>query len=116
MTRDPDAEYAKLVQDGVAWAAWGGLPHASVSGSSPARSRFRVEHCQSAWQSAFNRPDIVDELLAAELATGWIEEDPGGDEELRSRVVKLTAVGKLGVVISDHRPPRARWLTVPFPA
>ena len=89
MTRDPDAEYAKLVQDGVAWAAW---------------------------QSAFNRPDIVDELLAAELATGWIEEDPGGDEELRSRVVKLTAVGKLGVVISDHRPPRARWLTVPFPA
>ena len=73
-------------------------------------------HSQSAWQSAFNRPDSVDELLAAELATGWIEEDPGGDEELRSRVVKLTAVGKLGVVISDHRPPRARWLTVPFPA
>eukprot|EP00439_Symbiodinium_sp_Y106_P026012 s2644_g3.t1 len=66
---------------------------------------FPLEHCQSAWQSALSRPDIVDELLAAELAAGWIEEVPGGDEELRSRFVK-TAVGKLGVVISDHRPPR----------
>ena len=46
---------------------------------------------------ALSHPDIVDDLLAIEIASSWREAVPGGDAELRSRFVK-TAVGKLGIV------------------
>ena len=62
-------------------------------------------HCESAWKSALDHPEIVDDLLKEELAQGWICEVPGGDAELRSRYSQ-SAVGKLGLVLSDSRPPR----------
>ncbi|CAE7225121.1 unnamed protein product [Symbiodinium natans] len=40
-----------------------------------------------------------------ELRAGWILEVPGGDAELKRRY-EHTAVGKLGVVLSEGRPPR----------
>ena len=64
-----------------------------------------LQHCESAWKSALDHADTVDMLLASELAEGWIEEIPGGDAQLRQDY-SVTAVGKLGVVISSDRPPR----------
>ncbi|CAE7377979.1 XPT, partial [Symbiodinium pilosum] len=64
-----------------------------------------LQHCDSAWKSALDHADLVDNLLATELREGWIRPVPGGDEELRRRY-RHTAVGKLGVVVSPDRPPR----------
>ena len=64
-----------------------------------------LQHCDSAWKSALDHADLVDDLLAKELDEGWIRPVPGGDAELLSRY-RHTAVGKLGVVISPDRPPR----------
>ena len=61
-------------------------------------SACRSWHCESAWKSALDPADVVDELLAAELQEGWIRLIPGGDSELR-RMYSVTAVGKLGVVL-----------------
>ena len=64
-------------------------------------------HCESAWKSALDPADVVDELLAAELQMGWIRIRliPGGDSEKR-RMYSVTAVGKLGVVLAEGRAPR----------
>ena len=43
--------------------------------------------------------------IQEELRAGWILEVPGGDAELKRRY-EHTAVGKLGVVLSEGRPPR----------
>ena len=62
-------------------------------------------HCESAWKSALDNAEIVDKLLQEELDAGWICEITGGDDELK-RLYKHSAVGKLGVVLSEGRPPR----------
>ena len=69
-----------------------------------------LQHCDSAWQSAIDHADVVDELLQTELREGWIRLVPGGDEELR-RTYPHSAVGKLGVVLAEGRPPRLGYLS-----
>ena len=64
-----------------------------------------LQRCDSAWESALDHPEVVDELLASELEEGWIKLVPGDDAELR-RLYTVTAVGKLGLVLAEGRPPR----------
>eukprot|EP00439_Symbiodinium_sp_Y106_P035117 s7754_g4.t1 len=63
-----------------------------------------LQHCDSAWKFALDHPDVVDELLAGEVAEDWIKLVSGGDAELR-RLYPVTAVGKLGLVLAEGRPP-----------
>ena len=58
-----------------------------------------------AWKSAQDHPDIVADLIQAELADGFIEAVPGGLDELK-QMYSRTAVGKLGVVLAPNRSPR----------
>ena len=61
--------------------------------------------CESSWKSALDQPDVVWQLLQEELAAGFIERVPGGLVQLRGEHPH-TAVGKLGLVCTDNRPPR----------
>ena len=73
--------------------------------AAPDAVRLPLEHCESAWKSALDNPDVVHALLEDEVNAGWIREVPGSDAELR-RLYQYTAVGKLGLVLAPGRPPR----------
>ena len=104
--RDPDSDYFQLLRDGVPLGIAHSIPPCPVMHPPPAPDStvIPLQHCDSAWKSALDHPDIVDELLAGELAEGWIKL-PGGDAELK-RLYPVTAVGKLGLVLAEGRPPR----------
>ena len=63
-----------------------------------------VHHCN--WQSAEDNPDDVSSLIQKEIDEQWVEEFHGTLEEAQSRWPKGVAVGKLGLALSDSRPPR----------
>ncbi|CAE7236031.1 unnamed protein product [Symbiodinium sp. CCMP2592] len=104
---DPDSGYFDLLRSGVPLGVPEPIPPCPVMHPppSPDATVIPLQHCESAWKSAIDHADVVDELLEAELAEGWIALVPGGDAELRRRYTR-TAVGKLGVVLAEGRPPR----------
>ena len=97
LTRDPDMDFFRLFP----------IPPCKVlfPPDPPTESVLPLQHCDSAWKSALDHADLVDDLLAAELQEGWVRPVPGGDAALRKQY-QHTAVGKLGVVVSPDRPPR----------
>ncbi|CAE7210243.1 unnamed protein product [Symbiodinium sp. CCMP2592] len=104
---DPDSGYFDLLRSGVPLGVPEPIPPCPVMHPppSPDATVIPLQHCESAWKFAIDHADVVDELLEAELAEGWIALVPGGDAELRRRYNR-TAVGKLGVVLAEGRPPR----------
>ena len=104
---DPDVDLFTVLHSGVPLKVNSPIPVCPVLPPPEHLSEPSVplQHCESAWKSALDHADIVDTLLASELAEGWIEEIPGGDVQLRQDY-PVTAVGKLGVVTSSDRPPR----------
>ena len=107
LTRDPDMDFFKLLHEGVPLGVGTPIPVCKVlfPPDAPSESVLPQQHYDSAWKSALDHADLVDELLDTELREGWIRPVPGGDSELR-RAYTHTAVGKLGVVVSPDRPPR----------
>ena len=107
ISSDPDADLFDILHAGVPLGIDAPMPACCVlfPPDDPDTADIPLQHCDSAWQSAIDNADIVDDLLQAELEEGWICLVPGGDEELR-RKYSHSAVGKLGVVLSDDRPPR----------
>ena len=104
---DPDSAFFDLLHTGVPLGIGTPIPVCSVLPPpvSPTSPVTPLQHCDSAWQSAIDNADIVDKLLEEELSEGWIRLVSGGDAELRRKYAH-SAVGKLGVVLSDDRPPR----------
>ena len=104
---DPDSDYLELLRTGVPLGISSTIPASKVMAppAPPDSPTIPLQHCESSWKSAIDHADIVDELLQEELAQGWIAVVPGGDDELRQRY-SISAVGKLGVVLSEGRPPR----------
>ena len=105
---DPDSDYFHVLREGVPLGVGSVIRQCSVMHppAPPDSVRLPLQHCESAWKSAIDHADVVDELLAAELEAGWICEIPGGDEELRRTYKTCTGVGKLGVVLAPGRAPR----------
>ena len=101
---DPDMDFFRILHDGVPLGIGSPIPPCKVlfPPESPDASVIPLQHCDSAWKSAHDHADLVDDLLATELQEGWIRPIPGGDAEL-SRRYRHTAVGKLGVVVSSDR-------------
>ena len=104
---DPDTEYFDLLREGVPLGISSPIPACKVMAppGPPDDADIPLQHCESSWKSAIDHSEIVDELLLEELAQGWIAIVPGGDDELR-REFPFSAVGKLGVVLAEGRPPR----------
>ena len=104
---DPDSEYFDTLREGVPLGISSPIPACKVMAppAPPDSATIPLQHCESSWKSAIDHSDIVDDLLQEELAQDWIAIVPGGDEELR-RQYSVSAVGKLGVVLAEGRPPR----------
>ena len=63
-----------------------------------------IHHCN--WQSAEDNPEDVSSLIQKEIDEQWVEEFHGSLEDAQERWPKGVAVGKLGLALSDSRPPR----------
>ena len=79
--QDPDADYFHTLREGVALGISSAIPPCPVMHppAAPDASVIPLQHCESAWKSALDHADVVDELLQAELQEGWIRLIPGGD-------------------------------------
>eukprot|EP00435_Cladocopium_sp_Y103_P020961 s1968_g5.t1 len=58
------------------------------------------------WSSAEDDPDTVKQLIDKEVAAGWVEVFPGDMAAAQQFFEHGIAVGKLGLALSDTRPPR----------
>ena len=67
-------------------------------------SLLSIHNCN--WRSAEDEPDIVESLIDKEISEGWVEEFHGDISAAQDNWPKGIAVGKLGLALSDSRPPR----------
>ena len=58
------------------------------------------------WQSAESDLDTTRELVTQETDKGWIYEYPGTLADAQAQFGDKLAIGRLGLALSDHRPPR----------
>ena len=58
------------------------------------------------WQSAEDDPETVQELIQKEVDSGWVVPFDGTLEDAQCAFPDGLAIGKLGLAISDSRPPR----------
>ena len=63
-----------------------------------------IHHCN--WKSAEDHPDIVEELIQKEIDEEWVSEFHGSLDDAQANWPKGIALGKLGLALSDARPPR----------
>ena len=83
---------------------WGFLSLGMFPPACESDAAVPLSHCTSAWKSALDDPDTVDSLLQSEIDEGWVL-IPGGLPQLESQC-PVSAVGKLGLVKAQDRPPR----------
>ena len=103
----PDTGFFDLLKIGVRLGVNRNLPPSPAWPSRPhtaAHDEPLIE-CSSAWKSALDHHDLVEELVAAEVADGFVAPVPGGLDALRQQYDQV-AVGKLGVVLAEGRSPR----------
>ena len=60
----------------------------------------------SNWNSAEENPELTRELVQEEMGKGWVYEFPGSAADAQVAFPCGVAIGKLGIAISDQRPPR----------
>ena len=104
-TEDSEACICPLLRDGVRLGVDHEIrpsDHWPIKKLDPVLSDLTV--CEGSWQSASSNPDVVRDLLAQELEAGWIREHRSL-QELHD-TFPAVAVGKLGLVLSEHRSPR----------
>ena len=96
---DPDAEVLDLLAIGVPLGVNEPLePSPAWPLTQPAvPTEVPLVECTSSWKSAANNLPLVRELIAEEVASGFISLVEGGLQELQAQHPK-TAVGKLGLV------------------
>ena len=58
------------------------------------------------WKSAEDHPDVTQQLVDEEISKGWLICFDGSVEDAKQRWPHGVAIGKLGVAVSDSRPPR----------
>ena len=105
--QDPDGEFLSMLKTGVPLGVNEALsPSPAWPTHAPCDTMPEplVDHID-AWKSARDHPDIVADLIQAEIADGFIEPVPGGLSALK-HMYSRTAVGKLGVVLAPNRSPR----------
>ena len=60
----------------------------------------------SNWSSAEEHPEDVQPLIEEEIKKGWVMPSEGTIEDAQIQWPVGVAIGKLGLALSDHRPPR----------
>ena len=77
-------DFFRLLHEGVPLGIGSPIPPCKVlvPPDSADEQIIPLQHCDSAWKSALDHADLVDDLLATELREGWIRPVDGGDVEL----------------------------------
>ena len=65
-------------------------------------------------RSSSDRPELMDELVQAEVNQGWVEQFDGTIEDAQTRWPTGVAVGRLGIAISDSGDPRLALFVAPI--
>ena len=109
---DPDVSLFPSLLEGVSTGYGEPIPPSNVfpvkrsDGESDSTQRPNLSIHLENWKSAEDRPELVDELVEDELSKGWIFEFEGSVEDARQTFPLGVAIGKLGLAITDSRPPR----------
>ncbi len=69
-------------------------------------SHIHLSVHQTNWKSAEDNIDIARDLVQAEVDAGWVEQFHGTIGDAQSKWPLGVSVGKLGIPLSEHRPPR----------
>ncbi|CAE7032378.1 unnamed protein product [Symbiodinium sp. CCMP2592] len=105
VTKDPEADLCQHLRKGVRIGVDHELqpsPHWPLRSADPIVSDLVI--CEGSWKSASDHPDQVRELLAQEIAEGWIVERPS--VQYLHDHFPAVAIGKLGLVLAEGRSPR----------
>ncbi|CAE7307255.1 unnamed protein product [Symbiodinium sp. CCMP2592] len=105
VTKDPESDLCRHLRKGVRIGVDHELqpsPHWPLRTADPIVSDLVI--CEGSWKSASDHPDQVRELLAQEIAEGWIVERPS--VQYLHDHFPAVAIGKLGLVLAEGRSPR----------
>ena len=69
-------------------------------------SHIHLSVHQTNWKSAEDNLDIARELVQAEVDAGWVEKFQGNLGDAQVKWPLGVSIGKLGIALSEHRPPR----------
>ena len=69
-------------------------------------SHIHLSVHQTNWKSAEDNLDIARELVQAEVDAGWVEKFQGNLGDAQFQWPLGVSIGKLGIALSEHRPPR----------
>eukprot|EP00438_Fugacium_kawagutii_P005241 Skav220659 [mRNA] locus=scaffold2604:21832:27884:+ [translate_table: standard] len=109
LMHDPDQALFPYLQAGVPTGFTAPITPSNCfplvqSDSEPPQDLLSIHHAN--WASAEAEPDIVADLVQKELDEGWVEPFAGDIADAQVRWPLGVAVGKLGLALSDTRPPR----------
>ena len=107
--QDPDVSLFPYLISGVPLGIDEDIHPSNCFPLNPIDSQFHppllsVHHTN--WQSAEDDPEAVQELIQKEIDSGWVVPFDGTIEDAQSAFPDGLAIGKLGLAISDSRPPR----------
>ncbi|CAE7451467.1 unnamed protein product [Symbiodinium sp. CCMP2592] len=105
LTKDPESDLCQHLRKGVRIGVDHELQpstHWPLRTADPVVSDLVI--CEGSWKSASDHPDQVRELLAQEIAEGWIVERPS--VQYLHDNFPAVAIGKLGLVLAEGRSPR----------
>ena len=106
---DPDTELFPYLVEGVLLGINESIAPSRCFPLQPASPEFdppllSVHHTN--WSSAEDDPEIVNELIQKEIDSGWVEQFQGTVEDAQQFFENGLAIGRLGLALSDSRPPR----------
>lgn len=105
---DDDASLFPSLLEGVSAGFLGDIPPSGIfppnefddTDNSPLSIHF------TNWNSAEDNPELTRELVQEEIDRGWVYEFPGTAADAQEAFPCGLALGRLGIAISEQRPPR----------
>lgn len=109
LMQDPDEQLFQCLIDGVPTGHLDDIPCSRVFSPKESESdltRPPLSIHLDNWQSSRDRPELTDELVQEEIEKGFVEVFEGSLQDAQQRWPRGLAVGRLGIAMSDSRPPR----------
>ena len=110
--KDPDAALHNILREGVPTGIFSPIqpsmqwPRKQDDLPCDAPDDIHLLHCSGNWTRAEDNPQIMAELIEAELKQGWIAKFPGSRADAQQQWPSRTAIGKLNVVLAEGKDPR----------
>ena len=107
--KDPDAALHSVLKTGVPTGIFSPIqpsmqwPRKQDDLPCDAPDDVHLLHCSGNWTRAEDNPQIMAELIDAELKQGWIAKFPGSKADAQQHWPNRTAIGKLNVALADGK-------------